>query len=149
MALTGNQSRICTQIKHAKHHLPQAAPYRPWTILALLLKYIQVFPGDWELSQYWCLKRYPTREDTQLLKESLNSRSNEEFIIFKNYCLLTLITVITISVSLCTLMHTHSCTWSASFIACLLPYAYIISSQRQGISHGLFPRWTMNSLFHY
>lgn len=60
--------------------------------------------------------RYPTSKDIQLPKESLNGRSNKELSCLQDYYLFTLIMAITTSVSLCTLMHTRSCTWSTCFI---------------------------------
>lgn len=48
-------------------------------------------------------------------QESPNGRSNKELIICKNYCLFSLIMAVTTSMSLRTLIHTHSCTWSTCF----------------------------------
>lgn len=111
-----DQFQIRRQSKRAKHHLPHHVPYSLKTLLILPLTYMQVFARNWDLSQHWCINRYPSRKDTRLPKELFNGRSNKELITFTNYCLFTLIMAATTPAAPCSLMYIHSHSGSTCFV---------------------------------
>lgn len=71
--------------------------------------YMQVFARNWDLSQHWCINRYPSRKDAQLPWESFVGRSSKELIIF------TIMAAATPAAP-CSLIYIHSCSRSTFFI---------------------------------